>query len=158
MSKQNTNIDDNIFIGYQSGGGGHTGSGISKNVAIGNYSMLGNMDASNMNTAVGHDAYKALTTGDENVAVGALAADSYTGGSYNVSLGAYADANGTSGNSNITIGYNAQKSAADSEQQCTLGTTDIQTLRCNQTSISSLSDERDKENIEDIPTKNSSNI
>jgi len=143
--------EDDIFIGFQAGSGTWHSSASSKNVGIGNYAMIGAMNGATMNTAIGHDAYKALTTGDENVAVGALAADSYTGGSYNVSLGAYADANGTSGNSNITIGYNAQKSAADSSQQCTLGTTDIGTLRCNQTSISSLSDSRDKTNIVDIP-------
>ena len=57
----------------------------------------------------------------------------------------------TTGNDNIAIGVNANSTSGTVSGQCTLGSTTITNLRCNDTSISSLSDERDKTNIADIP-------
>ena len=43
------------------------------------------------------------------------------------------------------------KASATTFNSFTLGNGDVNNLRCNDTSISSLSDERDKTNIEDVP-------
>jgi hypothetical protein len=55
------------------------------------------------------------------------------------------------GNFNTSLGYNAAPSAGDSAGQFTLGDGNISNLRCNDTSISSLSDSRDKTDIIDSP-------
>jgi hypothetical protein len=57
----------------------------------------------------------------------------------------------TTGDQNTCIGFNANPTSATASYQFTLGGTDIQTLRCNQTSITSLSDARDKTDIVDTP-------
>jgi len=49
------------------------------------------------------------------------------------------------------LGYNANASAVDSTNQITLGDANISSLRCADTSISSLSDRRDKTDIVDLP-------
>ena len=56
----------------------------------------------------------------------------------------------TTGDNNIAIGYDADVPSANSNNTCTFGNGSIDNLRCNDTSISSLSDERDKTNIEDL--------
>jgi len=100
---------------------------------------------------VGGAALVSNTTGASNVAVGTNTLKSYPGSFNNTAIGKSADENGTSGNGNISIGYNAQKSAVNSAGQCTLGDANITNLRCNDTTISSLSDQRDKTDIIDSP-------
>ena len=55
------------------------------------------------------------------------------------------------GNFNTSIGYNANPTATTSACQFTLGDTNVSNLRCNDTSISTLSDSRDKTDIIDSP-------
>ena len=57
----------------------------------------------------------------------------------------------TTGNYNIGIGYAVTSSTAAASGQCTLGSTNITDLRCNDTTISSLSDSRDKTDVIDSP-------
>jgi hypothetical protein len=57
----------------------------------------------------------------------------------------------TTGTGNIAIGKEASPSSASSNGQCVLGGGGIGTLRCNVQTISSLSDERDKTEITDLP-------
>ena len=58
----------------------------------------------------------------------------------------------TTGNYNITIGKSSNPSSNTASGECTLGDTNISNLRCNDTSISSLSDARDKTDVVDLPT------
>tara|TARA_R100000306_G_scaffold42571_1_gene41208 strand:- start:133 stop:702 length:570 start_codon:yes stop_codon:yes gene_type:complete len=76
----------------------------------------------------------ALTTGTPNTAIGENCASADTT-AYN----------------NVTIGHDASSTSAASGNQFTMGNSTIDNLRCNDTSISSLSDERDKAQIEDYP-------
>jgi hypothetical protein len=142
----NTTASNNTAVGYASLGVNTTGT---QNTAVGTFALDALTVASNC-TAVG---YIALTscTGGGNTALGWSAGGSISTGVNNTCLGNNADGNGTTGNGNITIGNNAQKSTATAGGQCTLGDTAITNLRCNDTSISSLSDSRDKTNIVDIP-------
>ena len=56
-----------------------------------------------------------------------------------------------SGNYNTVLGSGAKTSANSSSGEFVLGDSNISNLRCNDTSISSLSDRRDKTDIIDSP-------
>jgi len=136
----------NTYIGWQAGYA-HTGSN---------------------STIIGYDAGKAATSGDEVTLVGYQAGmnnttpssitglgagslKSNTTGVNNVGLGAYAGWNTTTGGNNISIGYFSEPSSATASNQVTLGNASVTNLRCADTSISSLSDRRDKTDIVDLP-------
>jgi len=103
------------------------------------------------NTAVGFSALNLSTTANSNTAFGKSALVANTTGTQNVGLGSHALQTTTTGDSCIGVGYNANSSSATADGECTLGNGDISTLRCNDTSISSLSDSRDKTDVIDSP-------
>ena len=108
------------------------------------------------NSAFGLNSLTYATTGSNNSAVGVNAGLSNTTGSHNCYLGhdaGYAaSANGNStGSNNSFIGHNSVNTSATTSNAVTLGDGNISALRCNQTSISSLSDARDKTEIVDLP-------
>ena len=115
----------NIAIGDETLKGGHTGSWNTSDTFRGNY-----------NTAVGYQSMILLKgfAAASNSAFGRQAGDNITTGSNNTCIGAGSDA-----------------SSATVSNEITLGDTNISTLRCNDTSISSLSDGRDKTEIVDLP-------
>jgi hypothetical protein len=115
----------NIGIGYLAGPNISVGS---QNIAIGNSALTGTTTSSN-STAVGFQSL-ASSSGGQNTALGSL-----TG--YNVSTGT----------NNTLIGYNAQPASGTSSNAITLGNSSITTLRCQVTSITALSDARDKTSI-----------
>lgn len=72
-------------------------------------------------------------------------------GSNNTISGYNAGTTLTSGSNNTLLGYGANSSSATVSNEITLGNSSITTLRCATTTITSLSDARDKTNIEPIP-------
>ena len=98
----------------------------------------------NFNTAVGYEAgFKLITSAEKNTFLGAYA------GYYN---GTNSTSNGITTGTNVTaVGFAAYPSSATASNEFTLGNSSVGNLRCNDTSISSLSDERDKTNIVDVP-------
>jgi hypothetical protein len=74
-----------------------------------------------------------------------------TTGANNTFLGTWAGYTTNTGDENTSIGYAAASSSSSVSNEFTLGSTNVANLRCNDTTISSLSDIRDKTNIEDIP-------
>jgi hypothetical protein len=126
-----------------------TSSG-SGQVAFG-YQALISQTSGNKNSAFGFECLESLTTGGDNAAFGYEAGDKVTG-AQNTLFGSQAGSSGTddltSGDNNTLIGYNAQASAATVSNEITLGNSSIATLRCQVTSITALSDKRDKENIQ----------
>ena len=102
---------DNIFIGYDSGGGdwcNATAAAASNyNVAIGNYTMDYTMSGALRNIALGHSAMSSLGSGDDNIVIGAGAAGILVRGNQNVFIGTGTDlASGQDDDSNvILIGY-----------------------------------------------------
>jgi hypothetical protein len=126
----------------------------SANNAVGYYSLYYNSTGNN-NTAMGHQSlrgngsfndstgfgYRALlsTTSDQNTAIGSNAG-------YNAGTGA-----NTTGTNNTFIGYNSVGATATSSNAITLGNSSIATLRCQVTSITALSDARDKTNVQPLP-------
>ena len=126
-------LDEEYFWWKPKETSGHTISGIvtgTSNVGMG-YGSFTNLTSSSSNVAIGYNALLALTTGTPNTALGYDCDKALTTGYYCV-----------------TIGHDAQSTGAASGNQFTMGSANINNLRCNDTSIASLSDSRDKTKFE----------
>ena len=105
------------------------------------------------NTANGVSALVANTTGYNNTANGVNALYSNTTGNTNTAIGFQAGYGATGTNANTTgsnntfIGNEAVGSSATASNVITLGNSAIATLRCQVTTITALSDRRDKKDI-----------
>jgi hypothetical protein len=91
------------------------------------------------------------STQGENSVFGISAGSSLTSGTNNTIVGYNAGSNLTTGTNNIIIGSNATSSTNTVSNEITLGNNSISILRCQASSITSLSDSRDKKNIEALP-------
>ena len=90
-------------------------------------------------------------TGQGNVAFGSLAGDSITSGISNTAIGTNAGAfTLTTGSNNIMLGNGSLPTASGVSNEITLGDSSISVLRCAVTSITSLSDAREKTDIKDL--------
>lgn len=157
----NTTGVRNCAVGYQSLGS----NSASNNTAVGSFSLTANTTGTN-NTATGYLALSYCQTGSQNSAFGNLcllyatsnnnsafgnfALASLTTGNNNTSLGYYAGYDVISGSNNTCLGSSAQPSSGSVSNEITLGNSSVSTLRCATTTITSLSDARDKKNIVDL--------
>jgi hypothetical protein len=144
--QSNSTGEDNVLVGHGAGFGATSSS----NTAIGKFTLQSATGGSN--TAIGQTALQFVTSGLGNVGVGGGAGTSITTGSINTCLGPDAGSNFAgiaigSGGNNTLIGFNAAVSTANVSNQITLGNSSITSLRCQVTTISALSDRRDKTNI-----------
>ena len=144
--QSNTTGANNTAVGYQALDTNTTGG---SNTAVG-YAALTACVTGQRNTAVGYQALD-VCTGNDNTAIGLSAGGALTSGAENTCLGRSAGGNITSGDENICVGYGSETSSATVDGECVLGSSDIGTLRCNTQTISSLSDQRDKTEIIDLP-------
>ena len=136
------------------------------NIAVGAVSLTANTSG-NHNTGVGHSSLTTNTTGIKNTAIGAFALNANTDGYTNTAIGQEALYGNTSGYTNTALGYRAglaittgsnltcigfgaAASAVNATNQITLGNSSVGSLRCQVTSITSLSDRRDKAEIKTI--------
>jgi len=87
----------------------------------------------------------------QNSILGISAGNSLTSGANNTIFGYNSGASLTTGNNNIIIGSGANSSSATVSNEITLGNNSVSVLRCQASSITSLSDVRDKSDIVDIP-------
>lgn len=158
----NTTGKENTACGMNSLAVNSTGS---YNSAFGSLCMRNNTTGS-YNSAFGFYAMLNNTTGIENSAFGCLALTTNTGGNwnaafgnesllqatmnFNTAIGNRSGTNITTGSGVICIGYNSQPSSGNAVNQLTLGNNQITSLRCAVTTITSLSDRRDKKNINDL--------
>lgn len=99
-------------------------------------------------SAVGYRALAGVTTGNNNTGVGREAGATITTGTGNVCVGYGADVSAGGAANQNSIGYNA---ACTGDDQVTLGNAGITALRCQVTTITALSDARDKAHIRDLP-------
>ena len=136
----------NIVIGASAGYAMTADAG--NNVAVGQNSMRF-VTAGDENTAVGQLSLYSNVTGNGNTAVGKSALYFNTGVN-NTSIGWKAGNTATSGSNNSFLGYNAQPSSVTVSNEITLGHNTVSTLRCQVTSITALSDMRDKTDITDL--------
>ena len=158
-----SSTDSSVAVGYKALFNSLTG----RNVAIG-ASALTTTTTGSDNTATGLGALRSNTTGNNNTANGYVALYSNTNGNNNTAIGyqaLYYNTTGTSntaiglnalldittGSNNTAIGFSAAAASPTVSNTITLGNSSITTLRCQVTTISGLSDARDKTNIADIP-------
>lgn len=107
------------------------------------------------NTFVGASAGEYITTGFGNSIFGNAAGTKLTTGTGNTYIGygvqnAWAASAGITGSSCTVIGNGASSSSITVNNEFTLGSSGVSALRCAQTSITSLSDARDKKDITDL--------
>jgi hypothetical protein len=142
----NTTSDLNIGIGFEALYKNTTGDG---NIAIGQDALYKNTTGY-WNVATGNFALYENTTGKWNIAAGGEALQNNTTGENNVAIGKGAGSSTTTGSNNIIIGYLASASSPTVSNTINLGNGSITTLRAQVTSITSLSDKRDKAEIVNI--------
>ena len=148
----------NVSIGYDNMGDHYDGS---YNVVIGYEAMekSGSDEgaANNDNVFIGAQAGKDVDAGcSDNVGIGRNALGNLnqflTGiGTGNTAVGNNAGSGLNFGTNNTIIGNQAQASGASPDNEFTLGNSSVAVLRCQQTTITALSDQRDKKDIEDLP-------
>ncbi len=123
--------------------------------AIGEKALAANTTAHN-NTAVGAEALEANVDSHSLTAVGFRALEkvgpSSSGSAHeNTAIGKYAGRDLLTGWNSTFLGNDAQGSSTSASNQITLGNSSVNSLRCNETSIASLSDQRDKTDIVNLP-------
>ncbi len=102
------------------------------------------------NSAFGYNALFNNTTGYRNSTYGNGSLLHNTTGYENSAFGYYAGSTITTGVNLTCIGYNAEPTSASATNQITLGNSSVTSLRCAVTTITALSDARDKKNIKDL--------
>jgi trimeric autotransporter adhesin len=142
----NTSGSNNTASGFNSLFSNTTGG---DNTATG-YLSLANNTTGTSNTASGFYSLYSNTTGSSNTASGNYTLQSNTIGHDNTAFGYYSGHDITSGSNLTCLGSNAQPTSATATNQITLGNNVVGSLRCNVTTITSLSDARDKKNITDL--------
>jgi hypothetical protein len=139
----NTTGTNNSSFGYASLAANTTGF---YNSAFG-FSSLGSNKTGTNNSAFGYNAL-AKTVNSYCTAFGSGALENNeAGGEQNTAFGYNALSTNTSGIFNIGIGYNAQGASPTSSNAITLGDGSHTSLRCGVTTITALSDKRDKTDI-----------
>lgn len=160
-----TTASDSIAIGYDSLKSGNASS----NIAIGKNSLK-SLGAYSFNTSIGVNSLTNATLTASSVAIGSSSGSDLTNGINNAFLGANTGAsfisgdnntfvgcqsvsvqNLQTGNNNILIGSgNVTPSAVNVSDEITLGNSSHTVIRAAVTSITSLSDARDKDEIKDL--------
>ena len=137
---------NNTYVGW--GTGGVLNGASNGNTLFGKQSGA-NITSGSSNVAIGAAAGQLITTGTANITIGTAAGQQVTGNN-NVFLGHIAGGTTTTGLNNIVIGYQSNAATATTSNSITLGNSDHSVLRCAVTSITSLSDARDKKEVEDL--------
>tara|TARA_B100000963_G_scaffold269857_2_gene238013 strand:+ start:3033 stop:4850 length:1818 start_codon:yes stop_codon:yes gene_type:complete len=133
----------NIGIGYFVAGNLTSGY---DNFLAGRFSGLA-LTEGYYNIAIGRNSFRDATSAAENICIGYNSGADITSAADNTIVGSEAAGNLTTGGNNIVLGHNAQPSSNTVSNEITLGDSGIATIRCNTQTISSLSDKRDKTDI-----------
>ena len=149
LRSNTTGAVNNTAVGHQSAFNNTTGQ---NNTSIGKDSLLGQsgLSTGSGNTAIGNQALNQNTTGYTNVGLGISAGFSITSGFNNTCLGGQSGALLTTGSNNIIIGQDSNAATATTNNSITLGNSSNTILRCAVTSITSLSDARDKKDVKEL--------
>ncbi len=142
----NTSGYSNSAVGYYSLPQNTSGS---YNSAFGILSLENN-STGNYNSGNGYKSLSQVNSGSGNTGSGCFSLFSVTTGNNNTGIGNYAGISLVSGSNNTIIGYNSTPSSPTVSNQITLGNNQITSLRCNVQSITSLSDQRDKKEIQKL--------
>ena len=149
----NTTGSENTALGVAAGGGIINAT---KSVFIGR-TAGGYTVAGNENTVVGWEAGFGLNPfgpstgmGDYNTCIGAGSGHQLTGATQNTFIGRNAGFGVITGSNNVCIGFGSSPVQNTADNSVTLGNGAITALRCAVTSITSLSDARDKKDVAPI--------
>jgi hypothetical protein len=145
---------ENTALGSSAGGGLTIGN---FNTFIGRQSGQ-NTKTSSYNVCVGYQAGFGINPlglpydgmGDSNVCVGSQSGYQLTNGTGNTLIGNAAGYNYTTGTNNIAIGLSVFGSSLTASNEITLGNISNDVLRCAVTSITALSDGRDKKDVKEL--------
>lgn len=137
-----------VFIGDSAGlnGGGNYSVYVGRNAGR-NASGGGSGTES---VGIGYQSLVSATTARYNTFVGTRSGDAINTGYYNTGIGYSAGSTMTSGSNNTFIGNGATASSTTVSNEITLGDSNVTSLRCAVTSITSLSDQRDKTEITNL--------
>lgn len=127
-------------------------SGATANTCIG-YNSGSSLTSGSTNTLIGSATGVNITTGVGNTCIGNGSGGTITTGSTNIFIGGNVGnlQPAFTGQNNICIGTGgANPSVANISNEITLGNTSVTALRCAVTSITSLSDARDKKDVTDL--------
>ena len=144
----NTGSSDCVLVGTEVGQYGDC----DKSIILGH--NLCNQSGSGSSEAViisGNNGGGNHTEGTAATHLGYNAGGSVTTGTYNTFLGHQAGSTTTTASNVTCLGRGATASSATVSNEITLGNSSITSLRCQVTSISSLSDRRDKKDIKELP-------
>jgi Chaperone of endosialidase len=152
----------NTAVGYQAGLKLSTGGAL--NTAVGYQALINNLGGPN-NTCVGFSAGAGINSGGQNICIGDSSGGGISSSSQSVAVGS-ATLTNLNGAANTAVGFNAgsqgsaqtftntasfgQSATPTASNQVTLGNASIATLRCQQTTITALSDARFKTEIDDL--------
>ncbi len=149
--KDNTIGDLNIAIGQEAMSKNISGQ---TNIAIGEGALSSNPPSTpsfnDANVAIGFHSLRKCVQGSANVAIGSNSGFSIENGIQNVFIGIDAGSLTTNGSNNVCLGYDAKTATATTNNSITLGNSSHTVIRAAVTTITSLSDERDKKNITDL--------
>ncbi len=145
---------ENTALGSSAGGGLTTGN---QNTFLGRQSGQ-HTQTSNYNVCVGFQAGFGIDPlglpyagmGDYNTCVGSKSGYQLTNGTNNTLIGYEAGLTYTTGTNNICLGLGAIGTSLTASNEITLGNSSNAVLRCAVTSITSLSDARDKKEITEL--------
>ena len=140
--------NDNVAVGYLSMNAANIAT---SNVCVGSSSGSSIIDSIG-NTLIGATSGGNITYGVGNTTLGNSAGLSVTTGNQNVFIGDNSGASFPSitGSNVICIGKESNPTNGTVSNQITLGNSAITTLRCQVTSITSLSDVRDKKDVKEL--------
>jgi hypothetical protein len=119
------------------------------NYAAGFNALYNNSSGSN-NVAIGFESLKVNTTASDNIGIGKSTLNQLQMGDGNISIGKNAGNTLLNAGNNIIIGTDAQASSAIADNEITLGNSSITFIRSAASGITSLSDRRDKTDIQTI--------
>lgn len=152
----------NTAVGYQAGLRLSVGGAL--NVAVGYQSLVNCLGGLN-NSCVGYNSGSGIITGQQNICIGDSSGGGISTASQNVAVGSATMTN-LNGAANTAVGFNAgsqgsaqtftntasfgNSATPTASNQVTLGNASIATLRCQQTSITALSDIRFKKNVQPL--------
>lgn len=144
----NTGSSDCVLVGTEVGQYGDCDRSIILGHNLCNQSGAGSSEAVIISGNTGGGNH---TEGTSATHVGYSAGSAVTTGTFNTMLGHSAGSTTTTASNVTCLGRGAVASGATTSNEITLGNSSISSLRCQVQTISSLSDRRDKKDIEELP-------
>lgn len=142
---------DSVLVGSDIFNGPYTGFGyLPQVVAIGSIMGQSSWFSIGESVFIGTETAKVLSDGTGSVFIGFRSGQVASSSFNNVFIGKNSGDNLTAGQNNIAIGYDAKPTTATTSNSITLGNSSNNVLRCAVTSITSLSDARDKKDVSPI--------